>query len=190
MDIPQHAQLSMPEVGSTTPPRSVRPDCGVAERPLVSPIVARLIFGPIGTDSNSFICCATHRVMKWLASLLIALAASNLIAQASKELVLDQSPFAVCSAFWPNLHHLLWGQARRSSAVRSAVSGSVSAPAAFPLMVGDAPRHRCARSACATMTCHESADHATRAPQRKRPNHEGLGQGEGIHRHTQWRARW
>ena len=47
---------------------------------------------------------------KWL-SLLIALATPNLIAQDSKELVLDQPPFAVYSAFWPNLHHLLWAEA-------------------------------------------------------------------------------
>jgi hypothetical protein len=45
---------------------------------------------------------------KWLASLSIALTAVNLIAQ---ELVLDQSPFTVYSAFWPNLHHLLWAEA-------------------------------------------------------------------------------
>lgn len=48
---------------------------------------------------------------KWVASLLIALTTPSLIAQGSKELVLDQPPFAVHSAFWPNLHHLLWAEA-------------------------------------------------------------------------------
>lgn len=48
---------------------------------------------------------------KCLASLLIVLAAPSLIARDSKELVLDQPPFVVYSAFWPNLHHLLWAEA-------------------------------------------------------------------------------
>jgi len=48
---------------------------------------------------------------KWLASLLIALATPSLIAQDTKELVLNQPPFVVYSAFWPNLHHLLWAEA-------------------------------------------------------------------------------
>ncbi len=48
---------------------------------------------------------------KWLATLLIALAAPPAVAQDSKELVLNQQPFAVCSAFWPNLHHVLWAEA-------------------------------------------------------------------------------
>lgn len=55
---------------------------------------------------------ATHCIMKkWLAGLLIALTTPSLIAQGAKELVLDQAPFAVHSAFWPNLHHLLWAEA-------------------------------------------------------------------------------
>jgi hypothetical protein len=41
----------------------------------------------------------------------IVLATPGLIAQGSKELVLNQTPFAVHSAFWPNLHHLLWAEA-------------------------------------------------------------------------------
>lgn len=48
---------------------------------------------------------------KWFASLLIALATPSLLAQGSNELVVDQPPFAVHSAFWPNLHHLLWAEA-------------------------------------------------------------------------------
>ena len=77
-----------------------------------SPIVARLILGRVATGSIPSVCCATYRVMKTcLASLLIALAAPNVIAQDSKELVLNQPPFAVYGAFWPNLHHLLWAEA-------------------------------------------------------------------------------
>lgn len=48
---------------------------------------------------------------KWLAGLVIALAAPSLIAQDPKELVLSQRPFAVHSAFWMNLHHVLWAEA-------------------------------------------------------------------------------
>jgi hypothetical protein len=46
-----------------------------------------------------------------LAGLLIAVTASSLFAQDSRELVLTQQPFALHSAFWPNLHHLLWAEA-------------------------------------------------------------------------------
>jgi hypothetical protein len=38
-------------------------------------------------------------------------AAPSLLPQQSNELVLNQPPFAVYSAFWPNLHHVLWAEA-------------------------------------------------------------------------------
>lgn len=47
----------------------------------------------------------------WLASVLFVIASPILIAQDSNELVLTQGPFAVHSAFWPNLHHVLWAEA-------------------------------------------------------------------------------
>src|SRR5687767_12467348 len=48
---------------------------------------------------------------KGLASISIAFATFNLLAQDTKELALEQPPFAVHSAFWPNLHHVLWAEA-------------------------------------------------------------------------------
>ena len=48
---------------------------------------------------------------KWLATILIVLASLRLIAQDSTGLVLTQQAFAVYSAFWPNLHHVLWAEA-------------------------------------------------------------------------------
>ncbi len=50
---------------------------------------------------------------KSLASLLIVPASLRLIAQDSTEPVLTQQAFAVHSAFWPNLHHVLWAEAWR-----------------------------------------------------------------------------
>lgn len=41
----------------------------------------------------------------------VLLGAAALTAQSPNELVLEQPPFAVYSAFWPNLHHLLWAEA-------------------------------------------------------------------------------
>jgi hypothetical protein len=61
------------------------------------------------------LCDAPH-MKHGLAGLLIVIATPGLFAQGSKELVLNQPPFVVHSAFWPNLHHLLWAEAwaRRS----------------------------------------------------------------------------
>jgi hypothetical protein len=42
-----------------------------------------------------------------------ALAAHAVLAQAPAEVVLEQAPFSVISAFWPNLHHVLWAEAWR-----------------------------------------------------------------------------
>ncbi len=39
------------------------------------------------------------------------LGAAALTAQSPTELVLERPPFAFYSAFWPNLHHLLWAEA-------------------------------------------------------------------------------
>jgi hypothetical protein len=41
----------------------------------------------------------------------VLLAASTIAAQGPGDLVVDQPPFAVYSAMWPNLHHLLWAEA-------------------------------------------------------------------------------
>ena len=70
------------------------------------------------------------RVMKkWVASLLIVLATPNLIAQDTKELVLDQPPFAVYSAFWPNFHHFLWAEAwARRPASEEKAAGALPEP--------------------------------------------------------------
>jgi hypothetical protein len=50
-------------------------------------------------------------VNKRLVAVSLVLAAPSLLAQDSNELVLNQPPFAVYSAFWPNLHHVLWAEA-------------------------------------------------------------------------------
>jgi hypothetical protein len=57
-----------------------------------------------------------------LVALLLSLAVSPLPAQETGELVLEQPPFAVYSAFWPNLHHVLWAEAwaRRPAARKAA----------------------------------------------------------------------
>jgi hypothetical protein len=48
-----------------------------------------------------------------LTVLSFALAAHTAVAQAPAEVVFEQPPFTVLSAFWPNLHHVLWAEAWR-----------------------------------------------------------------------------
>ena len=64
-----------------------------------------------------------------LAGVSLALAASMVMAQDLNELVLEQHSFRVYSAFWPNLHNVLWAEAwagRPSSADKAA--GSLPEP--------------------------------------------------------------
>jgi hypothetical protein len=65
-----------------------------------------------------------------LVSVSLALAASTLMAQDVSELALEQPPFAVYSAFWPNLHHVLWAEAwaRRPSSSKPSPAGSLPEP--------------------------------------------------------------
>jgi hypothetical protein len=59
----------------------------------------------------------------------LALAASTAMAQDVSELALEQHPFRLYSAFWPNLHHVLWADAwaRRPSSEEKA-AGSLPEP--------------------------------------------------------------
>lgn len=58
-----------------------------------------------------------------------ALATSTLVAQDISELALAQHPFRLYSAFWPNLHHVLWAEAsaRRPSS-EGTLAGSLPQP--------------------------------------------------------------
>jgi len=61
----------------------------------------------------------------------LALAASKLMAQDVSELALEQHPFRVYSAFWPNLHNVLWAEAwarRPASASEPSPAGSLPEP--------------------------------------------------------------
>jgi hypothetical protein len=59
---------------------------------------------------------------KQFVGVLSVLATLSLGAQNATELVLNQPPFEVHSAFWPNLHHVLWAEAwaRRAQSEESA----------------------------------------------------------------------
>lgn len=72
---------------------------------------------------------------------LIVLATPGLIAQGSKELVRTQPPFAVHSAFWPNLHHVLWAEAwaRRPPSEESA-AGALPEPLVTAHLTADERR--------------------------------------------------
>lgn len=59
-----------------------------------------------------------------LGTVSLLLAAVTLIAQGVGELIVEQSPFAVYSAFWPNLHHVLWAE---SGEISQAMKGNLSA---------------------------------------------------------------
>ena len=76
-----------------------------------------------------YMLCDAPRMKSGLAGLLIVLATSGLTGQDSKERVLNQPPFAVHSAFWPNLHHVLWAEAwgRRPPSQESA-AGALPEP--------------------------------------------------------------
>jgi hypothetical protein len=62
-------------------------------------------------------------------AILIACCAT-LAAQQAPELVAEQRPFAVYSAMWPNLHHLLWAEAwsRRPSTGAPSPAGTLPEP--------------------------------------------------------------
>lgn len=64
---------------------------------------------------------------------------ATLLAQPSPELVLEQRPFALYSAFWPNLHHLLWAEAwaRRPAHGVPSPAGDVPEPRGGPLSTAD-----------------------------------------------------
>jgi hypothetical protein len=71
-------------------------------------------------------------ILRLLAGVVIGVVA---LTQPGGELALEQRPFALYSAFWPNLHHLLWAVAwakRPPSAVPSP-SGSLPEPLGGPL---------------------------------------------------------
>jgi hypothetical protein len=63
------------------------------------------------------------------------LAGAVLFSQGPPELALNQPPFAVYSAFWPNLHHLLWAEAwaRRPATAVPSPGGALSEPLAGTL---------------------------------------------------------
>jgi len=62
-------------------------------------------------------------------------ACATVLAQPAPELALEQRPFAVYSAFWPNLHHLLWAEAwaRRPSLGAPSAAGPMPEPLTAPL---------------------------------------------------------
>ena len=62
-------------------------------------------------------------------------ASAAVLAQPAPELALEQRPFAVYSAFWPNLHHLLWAEAwaRRPSLGAPSPAGPMPEPLKAPL---------------------------------------------------------
>ena len=74
------------------------------------------------------------RVNTRLVVVSLVLATPSLLAQDSKELVLTQPPFAVYSAFWPNLHQLPWAEAwaRRPPSEETA-AGTLPEPLAAEL---------------------------------------------------------
>jgi len=69
-------------------------------------------------------------MLRILLSLSLALAVPALPAQDVSQIVLEQQPFVVHSAFWPNLHHVLWAEAwaRRPSSSEPSPSGSLPEP--------------------------------------------------------------
>lgn len=74
----------------------------------------------------------TTVILRLLAGFVIAVVT---VAQPAGELALEQRPFAVYSAFWPNLHHLLWAEAwaRRPASAVPSPAGSLPEPLAGPL---------------------------------------------------------
>ena len=59
----------------------------------------------------------------------LALAAHAVAAQAPADVVRDQPPFRVVSAFWPNLHHVLWAEAwRRRPPTEESAAGPFPEP--------------------------------------------------------------
>jgi hypothetical protein len=60
-------------------------------------------------------------VMRFLMIAMLAMIVPVAMAQEGSELALEQRPFAIHSAFWPNLHHVLWAEAwaKRSTSERS-----------------------------------------------------------------------
>ena len=65
-----------------------------------------------------------------LVVVVLALAVPALLAQEAGEIALEQPPFVVHSAFWPNLHHVLWAEAwaRRPSSGKPSPAGSLPEP--------------------------------------------------------------
>jgi hypothetical protein len=64
-------------------------------------------------------------------SILFAVSTSLAIAQGIPELVMEQPPFRVYSAFWPNLHNVLWAEAwarRPSSTSKPSPAGKLPEP--------------------------------------------------------------
>lgn len=74
-------------------------------------------------------------IRRFLATALLALIMPVFIlaqvrAQNDNELALEQHPFAVYSAFWPNLHHVLWAEAwaKRPSSSEPSPAGALPEP--------------------------------------------------------------
>lgn len=70
-----------------------------------------------------------------IATLAMLMGGATVLAQPAPELALEQRPFAVYSAFWPNLHHLLWAEAwaRRPSLGAPSPAGPMPEPLTAPL---------------------------------------------------------
>lgn len=92
---------------------------------------------------------------RWIAGFAFALAMPAL-GQSASELVLEQKPFAVYSAFWPNLHHVLWAEtwARRPSTSGRSPAGAMPEPLTAEL----SPEERAAWEAAVAYYDREMAD--------------------------------
>src|SRR4026209_145977 len=85
------------------------------------------------TDQRRDAMKKTLLVCVWL-----ALATPTMLAQHASELAIEQHPFRLYSAFWPNLHHVLWAEAwaRRPSSEEKA-AGSFPEPLAANLTAAE-----------------------------------------------------
>lgn len=85
----------------------------------------------------------------------LVLAAHTLFAQAPADVILDQPPFRLTSAFWPNLHHVLWADAWRR---RPPTEENAAGPFPEPLTAALTPEERGAWEAAVAYYDAEVAD--------------------------------
>jgi hypothetical protein len=90
-----------------------------------------------------------------LTVLSLALAAHSVMAQAPADVVREQPPFSVISAFWPNLHHVLWAEAWRR---RPPTEESAAGPMPEPLSAALTSEERAAWEAAVAYYDAEIAD--------------------------------